>query len=860
MSKLNKQYIYILLALQLLQLLLALPSSVMASVSGCSVTLDQHNLSMRTEYSLIFNITNNDASNAVNWIKITKPSGLYTINGAMSSWIQEESAGYIIFKNRSLAPGANDTIYFNIVTGGSTETGTIWQVSASDSGSESGAVSCSGNLSSIIIPAAAPVITDISVTQLSETSLRVNWTTDRETTTVVDYGTTANYGQTAQNLNYTSSHSIDITGLTAGAVYHYRVKGTDRFEMTSQSADKTISLISAVLPTPTPTPPAGVSPTPTPVGYVAPTPVVTNTTTTVTNTVIIIPTPVADKTAPSLVLSALTDKIYSGAPAISGTAVDNIQVNDVEYNLDSGRVWYTVNNFTRSPSVKFSFIPAVPAGKHQLQVRARDNSGNVSPVTKISLTVDNTGPEITLLTLFDKPVPAAADIRIRVSDAGGVNDTAISLNNGTGWITGEKVSTPSATAGEYLFSLPPLDDGNYELSLKAADNAGNITQKSGGKFVVDRLPPQIGSALVSSGSLTLPINADRQYLTVPETENKITVSAVGGVTDLIGVIESGLNRTFITQIKFTKMPVGNLWSGSITFPGQGVYTLSLHAVDGAANAIDKYLGTFNVSDGGSVTDGMSPVSGARVTVYAFDPVVNRFVPWDSRMYGLSNPVMTSQSGKFRLILPPGRYYLTAGKSGFNQATTEIFEQSENLPAEIVLTISHQKMLNLLFFKIPLPDFSAKIITLKHDPVRPKNFTALVPQIPFPDTDLTDGEIILNQAAFRGKTTIAVNLNTWLPGAVTEVSILDEIVRDNPDIQLIVVVPHESQSQVNLFKIRGGFRVRMIADPDGLTRNVFNSGANPAFYLVDNNGLVTDSAGYFFNIRELTAAIDNVKIK
>jgi hypothetical protein len=54
----------------------------------------------------------------------------------------------------------------------------------------------------------------------------------------VEYGTTASYGSsTAEDSNLVTSHSVDLTGLTPGAEYHYRVICKDSEDKGSMSID-----------------------------------------------------------------------------------------------------------------------------------------------------------------------------------------------------------------------------------------------------------------------------------------------------------------------------------------------------------------------------------------------------------------------------------------------------------------------------------------------------------------------------------------------------------------------------------------------------------------------------------------------
>jgi phosphodiesterase/alkaline phosphatase D-like protein len=89
----------------------------------------------------------------------------------------------------------------------------------------------------------APVISDVSASNVAATSATITWTTDELATSQVDYGLTAAYGSTAALLDdYVLSHSVDLTGLTPETLYHYRVLSTGLFDDgTTESEDYTFT-------------------------------------------------------------------------------------------------------------------------------------------------------------------------------------------------------------------------------------------------------------------------------------------------------------------------------------------------------------------------------------------------------------------------------------------------------------------------------------------------------------------------------------------------------------------------------------------------------------------------------------------
>ncbi len=74
----------------------------------------------------------------------------------------------------------------------------------------------------------APVITaGPTATAGSTTSFTVAWTTDEPSDSRLEYGLTTAYGSTSSNATMVTSHSITVTGLTAGTTYNFRAGSTD---------------------------------------------------------------------------------------------------------------------------------------------------------------------------------------------------------------------------------------------------------------------------------------------------------------------------------------------------------------------------------------------------------------------------------------------------------------------------------------------------------------------------------------------------------------------------------------------------------------------------------------------------------
>ncbi|MEY4723318.1 MAG: hypothetical protein RLZZ324_831 [Candidatus Parcubacteria bacterium] len=90
-----------------------------------------------------------------------------------------------------------------------------------------------------------PVISAIATSGITQTDATVTWSTDIASDSVVEYGLTTGYGSSPSNGSLVTSHSIPLSGLTVGTLYHYRVKSTDKYGIQSVSSDGTFTTTAA---------------------------------------------------------------------------------------------------------------------------------------------------------------------------------------------------------------------------------------------------------------------------------------------------------------------------------------------------------------------------------------------------------------------------------------------------------------------------------------------------------------------------------------------------------------------------------------------------------------------------------------
>ncbi len=76
-------------------------------------------------------------------------------------------------------------------------------------------------------PTSNVIISGVAVSDITDTGATITWTTDKPSTSQVEYGKSSSFGSltTLDNTNNTD-HSVDITGLTPGTSYSFRAKSS----------------------------------------------------------------------------------------------------------------------------------------------------------------------------------------------------------------------------------------------------------------------------------------------------------------------------------------------------------------------------------------------------------------------------------------------------------------------------------------------------------------------------------------------------------------------------------------------------------------------------------------------------------
>lgn len=197
----------------------------------------------------------------VDTVSPTVPENLSVISVSAThisfSWSQSTDnigiAGYKVFRNDELIATTRDDQYSE--SGLLESTTYAYRVSAYDATDNESEKSAPLIITTLQSDTDAPVISNISVSNITSSSALISWQTNEPATSRVEYGFSASYGVEKFDGSLVSDHSLVLAGLSGGTTYHFRVRSTDGSGNSAFSVDQTFETLFA----PDTTPPAAIS-------------------------------------------------------------------------------------------------------------------------------------------------------------------------------------------------------------------------------------------------------------------------------------------------------------------------------------------------------------------------------------------------------------------------------------------------------------------------------------------------------------------------------------------------------------------------------------------------------------------------
>ena len=196
----------------------------------------------------------NEVSKTIQSADTTPPqiSGVYadniTTSGVAINWTTDEAADTQVEYGMTTSYGYTTTLDSTLTTthsysisGLAPSTVYHYRVLSRDA---SGNLSVSGDYTFTTADppdTAPPTISNIQVSEITDSSARITWTTDEPSTSVVEYGLTTSYGGRVDDSSLTTLHSITLTGLSSFTSYEFRVRSTDGASNEAVSGNNTFS-------------------------------------------------------------------------------------------------------------------------------------------------------------------------------------------------------------------------------------------------------------------------------------------------------------------------------------------------------------------------------------------------------------------------------------------------------------------------------------------------------------------------------------------------------------------------------------------------------------------------------------------
>ena len=152
-----------------------------------------------------------------------------------------------------------------------------------------------------------PGISQISVSEITDSSVTISWTIDELAQGRIEYGLSEEYGlSTTMSTDYASGHSVKISGLQANREYHFKIVAQDESGNEAVSPNELFTTEDLYEPTPTPSVTASPTITPTPSPTVSVTPV------------------------PSLIVSSTPTQSPLPTPTIPNFSISRIETSSID--------------------------------------------------------------------------------------------------------------------------------------------------------------------------------------------------------------------------------------------------------------------------------------------------------------------------------------------------------------------------------------------------------------------------------------------------------------------------------------------------------------------------------------------------
>lgn len=508
-------------------------------------------------------------------------------------------------------------------------------------------------------------------------------------------------------------------------------------------------------------------------------------------------------------------------------------------------------------------VPPPPPPPSVITGSTNAQTGTVPVVSLISnpfikeTPIEGTPPLITISTQLARIYKDAPTISGVATDNVSLALVEYSVDGGQNWLPADSMPGLGTPQVEFSFTPKNLQDGNYDLTVRATDSSKNQTVKNIGSIVIDKLPPIVGGNSMSVGSQSVLGDGSGTLHALAGVDQKVVMSAVGGATSLTIEAYVGKSESPVQTFSLSKSNTTGLWTGALRFSEGGQYELKAKSVDGAENKTERIIGAINVQKKGRILDYKSKkaIDGAEVYVYVKDQQTGSWLLWNAQSYGQNNPVKTEQDSGYGFYLPDGTFYLQVKKEGYFTATSQSFTLSKPQGISSDMPLKRSPGFTIGSTRVQLPNFEITKINVNNTLTQSKKKPEATKTVPVFDLATTRGSRITTLDLYGSPSVISL-VSSWSPGSQEQLNILSDLAKEYPELKIVPISSGESMSRLAAQSAIGGYGIPVAADSNNQLINSLDSSSLPAHYFIDRRGMVSKQLNGVLSKEELLQNVTN----